>query len=502
MAMASHPDFSDRRKKILFVSHESSRTGAPICLLHFLRWLKNHTTQPFEILLAREGPLKQSFQELAPVHSRASFLSDPSLIRQFGLVHSNTIFNGRILSEILSEPVPVVTHVHELDSAYEFIGPRNLAAVFRHTSHFVACSQIVASRLREIFNLPGDQISVHYEMVDPLALNVDNAKAQALALRGQLGIPDDPFIITACGACNSRKAPDLFLQFAYRLKHLLGPNQRVIFLWVGQLASGDFMQTLERDILKAGMRGEVHFIGEVPSAHPFISMGDLFCLPSREDPFPLVMLEAALLGKPILCFDQSGGAAEFNERSGGTPSPYFDVGHMGQLAFDLLQDSQRRAAAGRAAAAAVESHFTVESVAPVLWAQLEGFLHSPPKPSPFVSAAVPLEQIYRSWNPAENLWRLRLECQFQRAEVRRQAALLAGAGRNQEAVGALFQRAAQDLSIGDSVISCEALLEIGTDLARLAPIQSAELLQQFEQLRKSDKLIELQVFREPSAGLQ
>ena len=39
-------------------------------------------------------------------------------------------------------------------------------------------------------------------------------------------------------------------------------------------------------------------------------MGNGFLLTSRQDPFPLVMIEAALLGKPIVSFP-SGGVSEF-----------------------------------------------------------------------------------------------------------------------------------------------------------------------------------------------
>jgi glycosyltransferase involved in cell wall biosynthesis len=39
-------------------------------------------------------------------------------------------------------------------------------------------------------------------------------------------------------------------------------------------------------------------------------MGDGFLLTSRQDPFPLVMIEAAYLGKPIVSFP-SGGVSEF-----------------------------------------------------------------------------------------------------------------------------------------------------------------------------------------------
>ena len=53
-------------KQILFISHDASRTGAPILLLNFLRWFKQNTDIPFRIILAKTGELEPYFKELAP----------------------------------------------------------------------------------------------------------------------------------------------------------------------------------------------------------------------------------------------------------------------------------------------------------------------------------------------------------------------------------------------------------------------------------------------------
>ena len=76
------------------------------------------------------------------------------------------------------------------------------------------------------------------------------------------------------------------------------------------------------------MTDAVHFVGELENPHPLLNACDLFCLPSREDPFPLVMLEAGALGKPMVCFDGAGGAKEFAARGAGIVVPYLDVPAM------------------------------------------------------------------------------------------------------------------------------------------------------------------------------
>src|SRR5262245_56080071 len=58
-------------KRVLFISHEASRTGAPIVLLHFLRWFKRNTDIPFMVLVRESrgamGELLQEFDSLGPL---------------------------------------------------------------------------------------------------------------------------------------------------------------------------------------------------------------------------------------------------------------------------------------------------------------------------------------------------------------------------------------------------------------------------------------------------
>ena len=51
---------------ILFVSHDASRTGAPIALLTFLKWLRANTDYRFEVLLGSGGALEPAFESVAP----------------------------------------------------------------------------------------------------------------------------------------------------------------------------------------------------------------------------------------------------------------------------------------------------------------------------------------------------------------------------------------------------------------------------------------------------
>ena len=48
---------------IAFLSHEASRTGAPIMFLHFLRWFKANHKEPFLIIIKKDGVITEDFKK-------------------------------------------------------------------------------------------------------------------------------------------------------------------------------------------------------------------------------------------------------------------------------------------------------------------------------------------------------------------------------------------------------------------------------------------------------
>ncbi|HEX8833654.1 MAG TPA: hypothetical protein VF719_05610, partial [Abditibacteriaceae bacterium] len=59
------------KKRILFISHAATRTGAPMMLLHLLRWLAENSDFECDLLLLRGGPLESEFYKVTrPVAGR------------------------------------------------------------------------------------------------------------------------------------------------------------------------------------------------------------------------------------------------------------------------------------------------------------------------------------------------------------------------------------------------------------------------------------------------
>jgi glycosyltransferase involved in cell wall biosynthesis len=171
-----------------------------------------------------------------------------------------------------------------------------------------------------------------------------------------------------CGHPEWRKGTDLFVQLAVHVRRLVGPA-KCHLLWLGG-PPNSHLEALY-DIAQLGLQNTCHFVPTVPNPESYYSAMDLFALTSREDPFSVAMLEAALSGLPIVCFAGAGGAPELVERDAGIVVPYLDVSAMAEACVELFVDDKRRQRLGETAHAKVQERYTLAKQGPKLLAVLE-----------------------------------------------------------------------------------------------------------------------------------
>ena len=400
-------------KRILFISHDASRSGAPILLLSLLRWLNENTDIEFEVLFRMDGEMLQNFEELCPIHLFTAPLppmpetpeasktmkvlrdlewkprpkvwtidewaaesqrnyQDRLLStlgnRQFSLLYSNTMVNGDVLDLLSSLEIPVITHVHELEDVIQ-IFIQCWPIVKSRTDHFIAASEAVKINLIENHSVPSQLISVVHEFV-PVPVTTEERSD-----RGSLGLPEDVFLVCASGKGEWRKGPDIFVLLAERVCRLFGGGG-YHFCWVGGwVTEQDRRRTMEL-VRKLGLGTKITFAGAVMNASLYFSVSDIFAMVSREDPFPIVCLEAALWGMPILCFDRAGGTPELVEEDAGFVVPFGDIQIMADRIRELSRDAVLREKLGNRARAKVLEKYTADVGARLIVAVIEQVAHA------------------------------------------------------------------------------------------------------------------------------
>ncbi|MDF1579420.1 MAG: glycosyltransferase family 4 protein [Desulfuromonadales bacterium] len=371
---------SEKNKlNILFISHDASRTGAPIMLLNLLRYFKKHHILSFNVLLNYTGPLESEFSTLAPtkffrlkrevvrkllkilkINFFVQEIKNKRLLKyyknaNFDLIYSNTIVNGDVLNVLSKLNIPIITHVHELDSSIDYYGHENWKNVKKCSKHFIAASHAVADSLERKRGVDRHLIDVVHSFISASPEHSSIKRRQEN--RRHLNISSRAFVVCGSGRCCVQKGTDLFVRLA---KVVLEKKREgdIFFVWVGRRPTGEGLQAeLDAFIDRNHLGKNVLWVGEVDNPFDYFSGADAFVSVSREDSFPLVCLEAASFGKPVLCFSGAGGMPEFVEDDAGYVVPYLDVELMAEKIVELVSNTKKLNQLGECARVKVHKYY-------------------------------------------------------------------------------------------------------------------------------------------------
>lgn len=309
-------------KKILFITPFGGITGSEIMLLNLVNQLnenesyeafffscqkgalieKNSTnkhiryfdpnpsffTKVFRKIFSKHSPLEQTIRKL-----HKEFKPDYWYI--------NTIVLPDVCSIAKSMNVDYFIHFHELPSMYQEISSVNWNEQLKNAKSVIACSEIVETRINQAGYQ--NEITVIPECIDTKNVVPGNKEA----FHKKYNLPSNAVVWIMSGMTTYRKGVDLIPDIFENL-----PENHYLF-WIGTTFENGLLSYI-KERSKREFNNRIQFVGEKHEAeyYDFFANCDGFSLTSREDPYPLVMIEAALYGKPIISFN-SGGAKEFIE---------------------------------------------------------------------------------------------------------------------------------------------------------------------------------------------
>ena len=353
--------------QIVFLTHTSTRTGAPLLLLKLIAWTRQHLTEDIIIInreteildeeFVRHGTLL-SFDLPFRLRSNPTVQTLPTFLKNAvdrvssryikfriqqvlgkssaRVVVSNTLASNDLLhfvQEITGEATPSVVYVHELAYATATLStyssdwnlPTSLGDAF------LGCSAAVVEHLQQLpgigerpilqlnsflLNPPRAEAGIEADATDQL--RILPAAAAIKIVVGAIGIP------------SWRKGFDLFLLLA----KALAEDDRFHFAWLGKEEHTRSNTEYEEDLRKLSL-ANFSWIANQESSEALLRQCSIFALISREDPFPLVSLEALALGKPVVCFAKAGGAPELVGEGGGRVVTYGNVPAFRDAVVDL-----------------------------------------------------------------------------------------------------------------------------------------------------------------------
>lgn len=371
--------------KILFLTHDTSRSGAPLVLLYFLKWLKNHRPEIIiDVITLDNGSLESDFEENCNTLYNYSKLVKPkskslikrlllklSIIKQvnptdkfvdklanedYQLIYANTILTIPLASKINNkiQGSKFIAHIHELNVMIEKSLP-NINDFFSQINQIIVPSKLVKTNLLKKWSIPESIIEVVHEFT---ALNHTSESKKN----------EEVFTVGASGLVHWRKGYDIFIQLARYIKSNYS-EAKLKFVWVGRVPPLEKL-IVKADIQKLDLMEEITFIGELEHPSNYYDLFDVFVMTSREDPFPLVCIEVGMLGKPIISFEKATGSNEIIRQGGGFIVPYLDIESMAERIMTYYSDRDLIKTHGEVNKE-IFSQFTPENVCPKLFEKIE-----------------------------------------------------------------------------------------------------------------------------------
>ena len=247
--------------------------------------LKNIGVTPFILKFSR------GWKNIINLFPNLNSLKEFCIKNGIDIIHSHHRY-----PEYLSYLISKSTKIKTITTVHSLVGGKNKFSF--KSDRLIAVSKTVEKMLIEDYNVPANKIIMLYNSIEPLNNDFGVNKE---SLRDKLGIPSNSKIVLFLGRISKIKGIDLLID---AFKIVQAQRTKLFLLIVGQIYDKRLKHVLNN------LPFNIKLIDPVKDPYPFYYLADIIVLPSREDPFPYVMLESGLFKKPFIGTN-TGGIAEF-----------------------------------------------------------------------------------------------------------------------------------------------------------------------------------------------
>ncbi len=219
----------------------------------------------------------------------------------------------------------------------------------------ICVSESLRKEAHWLYSVPVDKTTAIYNGVD---VRPFNAKVDTQSVRRKFSVgADDPCVLFA-GRLAWQKGPDLLVD---AIPGVLRQHPRTKFLFAGE---GDMRTGLEKRAADVGGTRASRFVGYHSGADliALFKTADVVCVPSRNEPFGIVILEAWSATKPVVA-TRTGGPAEFVRHGHTGLTVPTEVAAIGEGLDTVLSDQEKADSLGRNGRKEAETRFSWDVIA-------------------------------------------------------------------------------------------------------------------------------------------
>ncbi|MCS6859536.1 MAG: glycosyltransferase [Abditibacteriales bacterium] len=359
--------------RILYLNHVAEISGAEMSLLSLLGGLDKARYEPV-CIVPGPGPLTERLLKVSPQVRYAPFVRfkrtrNPLLLFAYAnllpvtvkplvrylvrnevhLIHSNSTIahlHGGLAARQMG--LPCVWHVRDLVPLGWW------ARVYARWTHkIIAISEAVRTHLQRC-HIPAQKIAVI-----PNGVDLSVFAPRSSSLRPSLGFTEAHFVFGMVAQLVPWKGHAFFLRAAAQVAQTI-PNAR--FLLVGDDLFGDhpaYVQGLLRLTESLGLEASVRFLGFREDIVDVLASLDALVLPSFNEPFGRVLVEAMAMAKPVIATNVGGPPEIVDHEINGLLVPVQDVSALADAMRRLAQDRAWSEHLGKAGRAKAEREFDI-----------------------------------------------------------------------------------------------------------------------------------------------
>ena len=339
------------RPRVLFVSHETTLTGAPIQLLHLVRWFQKEGWK-FLVATPESGPISDLLvADGVDVVIHAGLLEEPGqgklreLAGQFDVVVANTIVSWPAVRAAHLEGKPVIWYLHETLVAVRLIREiPEIGPTLELATLLVTPTQQTARIFNGITRTPIEVVPYGIPAVPDIAGETDN----------------ENFTFITAASIEPRKGQDILVEAIRKLPETVRAAAR--FKVVGRELDRPFVERVKASA--AGL-SSVEFTGERDHAQSLalLAAADSLICCSRDETMPITILEAMSLGKFVISADIGGIAEWVRDEMNGLLVPPEDPEALARAIQRCVSDARLVTRLRAGARRTYERHFTLKKFA-------------------------------------------------------------------------------------------------------------------------------------------
>jgi glycosyltransferase involved in cell wall biosynthesis len=346
--------------KILLVTHQFSRTGAPYAVLYLARALFSIYGVRPAVICPQDGPIREEFErELFPtivdplLFSYSAYSSEAcEFVEKFERVIVTSLASFSFIRYFRGIGKRLTWWIHETDIGFTAVA--NMGADLPLL--FAAC----------------ESLWLGSPLCFPLARQYASQKKLHLLLYGCVDtvVPHRPhksgkIVFTIVGSVEQRKGQDVFLDAIERLPEEL--RCHAIFRIIGSPLphASDSAIFYKKICVRAALIPEVECIESMPidKLQEFYSETDVLVSASRDDPMPIALTQGLMFSKVCVCSSAIGHAQLLKNKKDGLIFASESAEELSGKMSWLLRNPAELVALGAAGRALYEKHFLMSSFA-------------------------------------------------------------------------------------------------------------------------------------------